>query len=114
MDPRLYPRLHREWYVPIPRITSLLGSLLYWVHTLTLADQAGTFKVPLTSQKIVGVYSSRGSRMYQEDAAAVHALQIPPKEMQTTLKKIGVDWDPALAGNEFLAGQVAFFGIYDG
>jgi protein phosphatase PTC6 len=52
--------------------------------------------------------------MYQEDAAAVHALQIPPKEMQTTLKKIGVDWDPALAGNEFLAGQVAFFGIYDG
>lgn len=106
----------------------------------------GTYRVPLNSKKIVGVYSSRGNResvsscpysthrrkahvtfddRYQEDAYAIHAIQISPSELQKSLKISGHAWDPAgsapprsngkaKADDHFLAGQVAFFGIYDG
>ncbi|EIW67659.1 hypothetical protein TREMEDRAFT_64254 [Tremella mesenterica DSM 1558] len=74
----------------------------------------GTYKIPLSSSKIVGVYSSRGSRLDQEDASAVHALQLDPKEISRTLERSKIKWDPLSSGTEFLAGQVAFFGIYDG
>ncbi|KAK6907993.1 hypothetical protein I203_101994 [Kwoniella mangroviensis CBS 8507] len=76
----------------------------------------GTYKVLLNNPKIIGVYSSRGSREYQEDAAVVGSLQLPSSELQTTLRKLKspVEWEPSSAGSEFLAGQVAAFGIFDG
>ncbi|WWC62777.1 uncharacterized protein I303_105374 [Kwoniella dejecticola CBS 10117] len=87
------------------------------VHDFVRGSTAGgTYKVPLKNPKIVGVYSSRGSREYQEDAAVVESLQLPPKELQSSLKKLenSVQWDPTEAGSNFLAGQVAAFGIFDG
>jgi protein phosphatase PTC6 len=42
----------------------------------------------LSSQKIVGVATSRGSREYQEDAYGVHTLQLDPKEVRLTLDKL--------------------------
>ncbi|ORY25947.1 phosphatase 2C-like domain-containing protein [Naematelia encephala] len=76
----------------------------------------GTYKVPLSSPKIVGVCQSRGDRLYQEDRTAVHALQISPKEISLSLSKLKEppSWDSSKSGSEFLASQVAFFGIYDG
>lgn len=60
--------------------------------------------------------SARGklSLSYQEDALSVHALQLQPNELQLSLKKANIEWDPSKSGTEHLAGQVAFFGIYDG
>ena len=75
---------------------------------------AGTYKVPLSSQKVVGVCTSRGSRPYQEDALGVHALQLPTDELKRNLEALKVNWNPAEAGTDFLARQVGFFGIYDG
>ncbi|WVQ85039.1 hypothetical protein IAT38_007203 [Cryptococcus sp. DSM 104549] len=76
----------------------------------------GTYKVPLKGPKVVGEYSSRGYREYQEDATSVHALQIDSSELQATLKKQKkpYEWEPSSAGSDFLAGQVAYFGIFDG
>ncbi|OCF37170.1 PP2Cc protein phosphatase [Kwoniella heveanensis CBS 569] len=76
----------------------------------------GTYKIPLNNPKIVGVYSSRGNREYQEDAASVASLQLDPVELQYTLSKLRQPyrWDPSAAGSDFLASQVAAFGIYDG
>ncbi|WWD18647.1 hypothetical protein CI109_103100 [Kwoniella shandongensis] len=80
------------------------------------STSSGTYKVPLSSPKIVGVYSSRGQREYQEDATSVHAIQLPANEIRDSLKKIKspVEWDPTSAGSDFLANQVAYFGIFDG
>ncbi|KAE8542160.1 hypothetical protein D1P53_001643 [Cryptococcus gattii VGV] len=78
----------------------------------------GTYKVPLSSPKVVGSFSSRGHREYQEDASSIQALQLDPQELQSSLSRLKtrepVDWDPSTAGSEFLARQVAYFGIFDG
>ncbi|WVO18090.1 hypothetical protein L204_105791 [Cryptococcus depauperatus] len=76
----------------------------------------GTYKVPLSSPKVVGSYSSRGYREYQEDATSVHALQISPSELQISLRNLKkpVEWDPKTCGSDFLASQVGYFGIFDG
>ncbi|KAK8858752.1 hypothetical protein IAR55_002981 [Kwoniella newhampshirensis] len=81
------------------------------------ATGSGTYKVPLSSPKIVGVYSSRGQREYQEDATSVHALQLDAEELRLSLnkgKQGSVEWDPSSSGSDFLARQVAYFGIFDG
>nr|XP_019012939.1 PP2Cc protein phosphatase [Kwoniella pini CBS 10737]OCF51720.1 PP2Cc protein phosphatase [Kwoniella pini CBS 10737] len=85
-------------------------------HDMKAEIRVGTYKVPLNSPKIVGVYASRGSREYQEDAATVGSLQLPPDELQTSLRKLKkpYEWDPISSGSDFLAGQVAAFGIFDG
>ncbi|KIR53066.1 PP2Cc protein phosphatase [Cryptococcus gattii Ru294] len=80
----------------------------------------GTYKVPLSSPKVVGSFSSRGHREYQEDASSIQALQLSPQELQSSLSRLKtqesghVDWDPSTAGSHFLAQQVAYFGIFDG
>lgn len=51
---------------------------------------------------------------YQEDATSIHAIQIAASELKQSLEKVRALWDPSKAGSAFLAGQVAFFGIYDG
>ncbi|WVQ73392.1 hypothetical protein IAR50_002963 [Cryptococcus sp. DSM 104548] len=78
--------------------------------------EKGTYKVPLNSPKIVGSYSSRGYREYQEDATSVHALQLDPIELQQSLARNNkpVEWNPETAGSEFLAAQAGYFGIFDG
>ncbi|KAK4683537.1 protein phosphatase PTC6, partial [Tremellales sp. Uapishka_1] len=80
------------------------------------STDGGTYRVPFPSKKIVGVYSTRGSRPYQEDATSIHGLNLPVDELKYTLSKnkADVEWNPEKAGSEFLASQVAFFGIYDG
>lgn len=60
----------------------------------------------------------------QEDAFSVHTLSLLPHELQLTLarQKTPYEWDPNQAGPSSstsnsassLAGQVSFFGIYDG
>ncbi|XAO27625.1 hypothetical protein I312_106483 [Cryptococcus bacillisporus CA1280] len=80
----------------------------------------GTYKVPLSSPKVVGSFSSRGHREFQEDASSIQALQLNPQELQSSLSRLAkpkpgpVDWDPSTAGSQFLAQQVAYFGIFDG
>ncbi|OXG11683.1 PP2Cc protein phosphatase [Cryptococcus neoformans Ze90-1] len=76
----------------------------------------GTYKVPLSSPKVVGAFSSRGQREYQEDASSIQALQLSPQELQSSLAQLKkpAGWDPSAAGSEFLAQQVAYFGIFDG
>ncbi|WVW84884.1 hypothetical protein I302_106919 [Kwoniella bestiolae CBS 10118] len=94
-----------------------LGTSVRGVHDFIRGPTpGGTYKVPLNNPKIIGVYSSRGSRPYQEDTAVVGSLQLPPSELQNTLAKLETpcEWDPASAGSDFLAGQVAAFGIFDG
>lgn len=76
----------------------------------------GTYKVPLSSPKVVGAFSSRGHREYQEDASSIQALQLSPQELQSSLARLKkpVHWDPSTAGSEFFARQIAYFGIFDG
>ncbi|WVO24962.1 uncharacterized protein IAS62_006344 [Cryptococcus decagattii] len=79
----------------------------------------GTYKVPLSSPKVVGSFSSRGHREFQEDASSIKALQLNPQELQSSLSRLAkptgpIDWDPSTAGSQFLAQQVAYFGIFDG
>ncbi|KAJ9127632.1 hypothetical protein QFC24_001042 [Naganishia onofrii] len=55
---------------------------------------------------------------YQEDRAAVVALSLCPAELEISLRKHGIEWsptqlEPGQAGHD-LAGQVAYFGIFDG
>jgi hypothetical protein len=65
-------------------------------------------RLPVTTDQPIG--------SEQEDAASVHALQLSPGELQTSLDKLKekIAWKPEHAGSDFLASQVAFFGIYDG
>jgi len=42
---------------------------------------AGTYKIPLSSPKIVGTYSSRGSRLYIDPFAASNKLMADIKRM---------------------------------
>jgi len=79
-----------------------------------LTEDAGTYRVPLSQPRIVGIATSRGSRETQEDAYGVHALQLAPGELKLSLEKHKRRWDPSKAGSDTLAGQVAFFGVYDG
>lgn len=53
---------------------------------------------------------------YQEDASSIQALQLSPQELQSSLAQLKkpAGWDPSAAGSEFLARQVAYFGIFDG
>ncbi|KAF8521514.1 phosphatase 2C-like domain-containing protein [Gautieria morchelliformis] len=74
----------------------------------------GFVRIPLTSQKVIGIAVSRGVRSYQEDGHSVCCLAIEPDELQTSLKQHhGIDWNPDTLGRD-LAGQVVFVGIYDG
>lgn len=56
----------------------------------------------------------------QEDAYAIHTLALEAHELALTLEKQkpSISWDPTKAGpstsKSSLAGQVSFFGIYDG
>ena len=50
----------------------------------------------------------------QQDQSAVCGLQLSPAELQYSLEKIKYKWTAETAGSSFLAGQVAYFGIFDG
>lgn len=78
-----------------------------YVHLEDL-DRRYHIRLPATTDQPIG--------SKQEDAASVHALQLSPGELQTSLDKLKekIGWKPEQAGSEFLASQVAFFGIYDG
>ncbi|KAL7418198.1 phosphatase 2C-like domain-containing protein [Mrakia frigida] len=83
-------------------------------------------RYPLSASKLIGVYQTRGQRSYQEDAVLAVALQLPPLELQASLRsatesgtrprKFGEKREMA-RGWEIqagTAGEVATFGIFDG
>jgi hypothetical protein len=64
--------------------------------------------MPLDNSRVVGVWTSRGERAYQEDATSVAAIEVDTDEIRASLP---VDaWD----GNGADGRQVEVFGIYDG
>ncbi|GHJ86654.1 hypothetical protein NliqN6_3056 [Naganishia liquefaciens] len=78
-----------------------------------------TYKVNLKDHKVIGVVTSRGTREYQEDRTAICTLGLSPAELELTYQKHGIDWSPKAllergSSGETLAGQVGYFGIFDG
>ncbi|KAI0034260.1 phosphatase 2C-like domain-containing protein [Vararia minispora EC-137] len=74
----------------------------------------GIVRVPLSNPKVIGIASSRGNRLYQEDFHSFATLGIDPKELQVTLARHAeADWDPKLVPETF-SKEVVFVGIYDG
>ncbi|EIN14106.1 protein serine/threonine phosphatase 2C [Punctularia strigosozonata HHB-11173 SS5] len=82
---------------------------------IRFATPDGAGRIPLSSSKIVGVANSRGTRSHQEDFYAFSALSLDPHELRLSAKKShAIDWDPAKLGNDAIARQALFVGIYDG
>ncbi|KZT57065.1 protein serine/threonine phosphatase 2C [Calocera cornea HHB12733] len=72
-------------------------------------------RVPIKSPtKLIGAYTSRGTRSHQEDMYATCAIQIPPEEIRTSLEKnYGMVGNGNGNGNG-VDGQLLWVGIYDG
>ncbi|KIY50582.1 protein serine/threonine phosphatase 2C [Fistulina hepatica ATCC 64428] len=77
-------------------------------------SEVGIIRLPLSSHKVLGIATSRGSRSHQEDFHTFTALSLDPEELRASLKKFhGIDWSPAQLVDQ-ISGQVLFIGIYDG
>ncbi|KAF8343156.1 phosphatase 2C-like domain-containing protein [Cantharellus anzutake] len=71
-------------------------------------------KLSVTSEKLIGVASSRGMRPYQEDAYTITSVHLPIEGLQYGLtRNFGISWNPGLRDLD-LAGQLLFVGLYDG
>ncbi|KZT05883.1 protein serine/threonine phosphatase 2C [Laetiporus sulphureus 93-53] len=83
-----------------------------YIRFSTPNDRIG--RIPLRSPKVIGVASSRGERIQQEDFYAYVAVSLDPDELRLSLKKAHrIDWDTSSIPDA-LARQVLFVGIYDG
>lgn len=97
----------------------------------TLSPSGGQARVQLKSTRngVFGLSTSRGTRAYQEDTASVSCLHVPVHELRRNYLKLhslsssaagaaaanaALEWDPEKAGGEELAGQVVWFGCFDG
>ena len=97
----------------------------------TLSPSGGQARIQLKSTRngVFGLSTSRGTRAYQEDTASVSCLHVPIDELRRNYLKLhslsssaagasaanaALDWDPDKAGGEELAGQVVWFGCFDG
>lgn len=69
----------------------------YHDHVRGFTPEGATFKIPLSSTKVVGISQSRGWRNQQEDRTAVSTLSLNPEELQLTLNlnHTGIQWKPA-------------------
>ncbi|KAI5452240.1 Protein phosphatase 2C 6 [Naganishia albida] len=103
----------REWY------TRPAWRRAYHDYIRGQTADGHTYKVNLKNQKVIGVVSSRGTREYQEDRTAICTLGLSPAELELTYQRHGIDWSPKTLiergqGGADLAGQVGYFGIFDG
>ncbi|CDW96530.1 hypothetical protein [Sporisorium scitamineum] len=97
----------------------------------TLSPSGGQARIQLKSTRngVFGLSTSRGTRPYQEDTASVSCLHVPVDELRRNYLKLhslsssaagasaanaALEWDPEKAGGEELAGQVVWFGCFDG
>ncbi|KAJ9475361.1 [Pyruvate dehydrogenase [acetyl-transferring]]-phosphatase 2, mitochondrial [Pseudozyma hubeiensis] len=97
----------------------------------TLSPSGGQARIQLKSTRngVFGLSTSRGTRAYQEDTASVSCLHVPIEELRRNYLKLhslsssaagaaaanaALEWDPEKAGGEELAGQVVWFGCFDG
>ncbi|SPO30335.1 related to protein phosphatase 2c [Ustilago trichophora] len=97
----------------------------------TLSPSGGQARIQLKSTRngVFGLSTSRGTRPYQEDTASVSCLHVPVNELRRNYLKLhslsssaagaaaanaALEWDPEKAGGEELAGQVVWFGCFDG
>ncbi|SNX87595.1 related to protein phosphatase 2c [Melanopsichium pennsylvanicum] len=97
----------------------------------TLSPSGGQARIQLKSTRngVFGLSTSRGTRAYQEDTASVSCLHVPIHELRRNYLKLhslsssaqmaaaanaALEWDPEKAGGEELAGQVVWFGCFDG
>ncbi|KAJ1018113.1 hypothetical protein NDA16_004980 [Ustilago loliicola] len=97
----------------------------------TLSPSGGQARIQLkpTRNGVFGLSTSRGTRAYQEDTASVSCLHVPVRELGRNYLKLhslsssaagaaaanaALEWDPEKAGGEELAGQVVWFGCFDG
>lgn len=84
--------------------------------------ESGSARIPLKENRVFGVATSRGTRAYQEDTYSSACLHIPSNELKRSHlrsnSKVARDavagWDVKDAGGEELAGQVVWFGCFDG
>lgn len=96
-----------------------------------LSPSGGQARIQLKSTRngVFGLATSRGTRAYQEDTASVSCLHLPIHELRRNYLKLhslsssaagaaaanaALEWDPDKAGGEELAGQVVWFGCFDG
>ncbi|KDQ63395.1 hypothetical protein JAAARDRAFT_29424 [Jaapia argillacea MUCL 33604] len=97
-----------------PNKSSLVSWSSRYHDYVRFATPGGIGRIPLSSPKVIGTASSRGTRNYQEDFYTFSTLSLDPFELQLSLKKhYGINWDPFSVGEVF-ARQVVFIGIYDG
>ncbi|SJX65423.1 related to protein phosphatase 2c [Sporisorium reilianum f. sp. reilianum] len=97
----------------------------------TLSPSGGQARIQLKSTRngVFGLSTSRGTRPYQEDTASVSCLHVPVDELRRNYLKLhslsssaagasaanaALEWDPEKAGGDELAGQVVWFGCFDG
>ena len=97
----------------------------------TLSPSGGQARIQLKSTRngVFGLSTSRGTRAYQEDTASVSCLHVPVDELRRNYLKLhslsasaagaaaanaALEWDPEKAGGDELAGQVVWFGCFDG
>ncbi|EST08684.1 Protein phosphatase 2C (PP2C)-like domain protein [Kalmanozyma brasiliensis GHG001] len=91
----------------------------------------GSARIQLKSTRngVFGLSTSRGTRAYQEDTASVSCLHIPTSDLRADylrlqsspsfastpeVRQAALEWDPTKAGGEEVAGQVVWFGCFDG
>ena len=85
-------------------MASSRGSRLYAISAIDLVTLAN-----------VDVSNGKLTSRYQEDRTKAVGLQLDPSEIKRNLKeRLRTDWDPSKAGSAFMAGQTAYFGIFDG
>lgn len=78
------------------------------------ASEGRTIKLPLNSDKLIGIAVSRGTRPEQQDYHTVSSLQLPWQELRLGLQRnFGLSWHPA-ARDMDMANQCLFIGLYDG
>ncbi|GAK66726.1 phosphatase 2c [Moesziomyces antarcticus] len=100
-----------------------------FVRTTSPAGGQARIQLKSTRNGVFGLSTSRGTRAYQEDTASVSCLHVPTDELRRNYLKLhahsasragvaaanaALEWDPDKAGGDELAGQVVWFGCFDG
>jgi len=86
----------------------------YYHDFLRVSAGGHHVRLPLSSPKLVGIVSSRGTRTHQEDRSRVCCIHVNPLVLSASYKKIGLsDWNHNNLPNELL-GQILYAGLFDG
>ncbi|PWY97843.1 protein serine/threonine phosphatase 2C [Testicularia cyperi] len=100
-----------------------------FVRTVSPSGEQARIQLKSTRNGVFGLSTSRGTRAYQEDTASVSCLHVDPQELRTNYLKhhtsgpgtcspgaaaAALEWNPEKAGGPEIAGQVVWFGCFDG